>query len=495
VSAFDRYFHGPYRGVRAYVFAKVFLATVALDTWMLMIGHAGRYGVAGFNVAHFAWMDRVMPLPTPGLYVAVLLCTGLLALSMALLGSSPWAHAALFLLYTYSWSMSMLDSYQHHYFVSLILLCMIFFPRVSIGALAAPAADSGKADWAYIALCLAAIALYATVDRQPGLVFGVAAGAIIVATLLHARRAERRGRPTALVSGFGFNLLGASVAVLYTFTSIAKMDPEWCQGYTLQRISTAGRTFAPLVSVAESLGMRSETFWSLISTSVIPVELLIACGYALSTLHDQTSSRWLRRFVHLTFWLALSLHVGAEILSLDIGWFSYYMILLACCFLLPGPAIESLSLLITRPARLVARQLTDSFAPDKSNPTETVLVVLGVCAVLFAASFLIDLPGSRAMALLGSAALIALLIVALRRKTTAELRRIGLGVGCAATLMWAAIALSDVRWDFYRYLGGDLHRRGQLQAALEAYEKGEHYAPKGGSRRDKIEQIRKRLGR
>ena len=54
-----------------------------------------------------------------------------LSFSMALLGSSPWAHAALFLLYTYSWSMSMLDSYQHHYFVSLILLCMIFFPRVT----------------------------------------------------------------------------------------------------------------------------------------------------------------------------------------------------------------------------------------------------------------------------------------------------------------------------------------------------------------------------
>jgi hypothetical protein len=493
MNAFDRYFHASYRGVRAYVFGKVFLATVALDTWMLMIGHAGRYGVAGFNVAHFAWIDRLLPAPTPGLYVAVLLCTGLLALSMALLGSSPWARAALFLLYTYSWAMSMLDSYQHHYFVSLILLCMIFFPRVAIGELAPPAADRRKADWAYVALCGAAIALYAAVDRHPGVVFGVAAGAIIVATLLHARRSERLGRPATLVSGFGYNLLGASVAVLYTFTSIAKMDPQWCEGFTLQRISTAGRTFAPLVSVAESLGMRSETFWSLLSTSVIPVELLIACGYVLSTLQDQTSSRWLRRFVHLTFWLALSLHVGAEILSLDIGWFSDYMILLACCFLLPGPAVESLSLLITRPARLVSTQLADSFAADKPNPTETVLVVLGVCALLGAASFLIDLPGSRAMAIAGTVTLLALLISALRRESTAALRRIGLGVGCAATLMWAAIALSDVRWDFYRYLGGDLHRRGQLQAALEAYETGERYAPEGASRRDKIEQIRKRL--
>jgi hypothetical protein len=59
--------------------------------------------------------------------------------------------------------------------------------------------------------------------------------------------------------------------------------------------------------------------------------------------------------------------------------------------------------------------------------------------------------------------------------------------------MWIAIAQSPVRWDFYRYLGGDLARRGELRPALEAYRKGELYAPKGESRADKIEQIEQRL--
>src|SRR5690606_3895589 len=35
---------------------------------------------------------------------------------------------ALALLYTYSWAMSRMDSYLHHYMATLILTCLIFFP-------------------------------------------------------------------------------------------------------------------------------------------------------------------------------------------------------------------------------------------------------------------------------------------------------------------------------------------------------------------------------
>ncbi|HEX2678551.1 MAG TPA: hypothetical protein VHM19_17990, partial [Polyangiales bacterium] len=109
MNAFERYFHGEHRAVRPYVLGKVFLSMVALDTWMLMIGHAGRYGVDGFNVAQFRWLDRITPLPSAALYVGVLVLTGLLALAIALAGTHPLACLALFLLYTFSWSMSMLD--------------------------------------------------------------------------------------------------------------------------------------------------------------------------------------------------------------------------------------------------------------------------------------------------------------------------------------------------------------------------------------------------
>jgi hypothetical protein len=60
--------------------------------------------------------------------------------------------------------------------------------------------------------------------------------------------------------------------------------------------------------------------------------------------------------------------------------------------------------------------------------------------------------------------------------------------------MWTAIAATDARWDYYRYLGGDLQRRGQSREALDAYLKGERYAPKGSSRRTKIRELQRELG-
>ena len=60
--------------------------------------------------------------------------------------------------------------------------------------------------------------------------------------------------------------------------------------------------------------------------------------------------------------------------------------------------------------------------------------------------------------------------------------------------MWGAIAASEARWDFYRFLGGDLYRRGQPEASLEAYLKGERYAPEGKTRKDKIRKIKRELG-
>jgi hypothetical protein len=410
---------------------------VALDTWMLMIGHAGRYGVAGFNVAHFALVGRVLPLPTPAHYVATLLLAGLLALTLALLGPRKRLTGLLFLLYTYSWSMSMLDSYQHHYFVSLVLLCMVFFPA-----------------------------------------------------------ATRAPEPTAVTSGFGYPLLAATVSLLYTFTSVAKMDAQWCNGFTLRRISSAQHVLAPLLHLASQLGVDEPAFWSIASTAVIPVELLIAVVYAVSVRQDVTQRGWLRRTVTLIFPVAVALHLGAEALSLDIGWFSFYMLALACTFLLPGWAIQKLSLAFTLPARAIAKFLAEA-EPDKvPSSLETWLTCAAVSGMLAAAAYLLDLPGAPAAAALAALGLwiYALAFILRKHKLTTPVAHAGLALGVAAVLMWTAISLTEARWDYYRYLGGDLQRRGESRAALAAYLKGERYAPKGSSRRSKIRQLQRELG-
>jgi hypothetical protein len=115
--------------------------------------------------------------------------------------------------------------------------------------------------------------------------------------------------------------------------------------------------------------------------------------------------------------------------------------------------------------------------------------------VLLAVAYLIDLPGAMGAAGVAVAGLIGVGALAALRGQAAYLRRLCLATGCAAALMWAAIGCSSVRWDFYRYLGGDLNRRGRSEAALEAFVKGERYAPKGESRRAKIEELRRQLGK
>jgi hypothetical protein len=499
LNLFERYFNAPYRGVRAYAFSKLFLGMVALDTWILMIGHAGRYGVDGFNVAHFGWLDRLMPVPSASLYVGVLLLTGLLALALALGGTHALALAALFLLYTFSWSMSMLDSYQHHYFVSSILLCLVFFPRQQPAPLSKPAkaVPARLGDPLYLLVGSAALGGYALIDwaDHPWLWFCLCAGTLFIATWLRSR--SRRALPAQLVSGFGYNLLGASVGVLYTFTSIAKMDAQWIAGNTIRRISSAGRVFAPLAEWAAQFGVPEPQFWSALSSSVIPLELFVALGYFIAVVQDASRSAWPRRVGTLAFGLAVSLHVGAEAMGLEIGWFSYYMLALACAFLLPGPAIEALGLFFTLPAQLLAAQFDDPLADARAKRgAELWLIIGGVSIVLTAVAYLIDLPGATWAAGCATAALVGLgVVAAVRGKAAGYVRRFSLATGCAAALMWLAIGSSSVRWDFYRYLGGDLSRRGRSEAALEAFVKGERYAPKGESRKAKIEELRQKLGK
>jgi hypothetical protein len=451
LSAFDAYFHAPFAAARAFLFSRLFLALVALDTWTLMIGHAGRYGVDGFNVAHFGWLDALMPTPSAALYVGVLLGTGLLALATALSGPRRPALVALFLLYTFSWAMSMLDSYQHHYFVSSVLLCLVFFPELRARDVH-PAADSSKKN----------------------------------------ARAE-----PALAQGFGFNLLGATAGILYTYTSIAKLDVQWRDGHTLTRISAAKRVFAPLATLAGELGMPEPAFWSFFATSVIPIELTIALTYFVSVNADARRARWQRNLALLGWLLAMTLHVGAEAMDLQIGWFSYYMMLFACTFLLPARALDRLAIVLTRPANWLTRELAELLEPKEQGRAFRVTLMLAAAAAITLAGVgkLLDLPGALPACLGAGTVCLGLSAWLIQRGRSVAIRPLLLGSGLAAVLMWLAIANSETRWDFYRFLGGDLKRRGEPEAALEAYERGERYAPKGESRRDQIEELRRRLGR
>ena len=106
MKAWNDFWYGPVAAARPYVFLKGFLILIALDVWVTRLPLGANYGSGGFNVAHFWWLDRLQPLPTPALYVGLVSLTGLLALTMALTAVNRVGMWVLLLLYTYSWSMS-----------------------------------------------------------------------------------------------------------------------------------------------------------------------------------------------------------------------------------------------------------------------------------------------------------------------------------------------------------------------------------------------------
>lgn len=108
---------------------------------------------------------------------------------------------------------------------------------------------------------------------------------------------------------------------------------------------------------------------------------------------------------------------------------------------------------------------------------------------------MLDLPGAFGAMILAALSLCAMVALAHVRGRAREARGWALTLGFSGLAMWAAIAVSEVRWDYYRYLGGDLQRRGENAAALHAYLVGEHYAPKGHSRRNRIRELQRQLGK
>ncbi|MFN3197090.1 MAG: HTTM domain-containing protein [Bradymonadia bacterium] len=101
---------------------------LAFDVWMLNIEHAPRYGAGAFNATQFAWLDALIP--TPGVVavgLAWLLC-GYMALQAALGVAVKASVIGACVLYNgvYYWSQA--DSYQHHYLLGLVLLLCVFMP-------------------------------------------------------------------------------------------------------------------------------------------------------------------------------------------------------------------------------------------------------------------------------------------------------------------------------------------------------------------------------
>jgi hypothetical protein len=498
MNAWSSFFYGEYGGSRAYLLSRALLLVLAFDMWQLMIGHAGRYGIDGFNVAHFRFLDTLQPLPSAASYVGTLLITGALALVLAFTGLRRMPALLLFALYTFCWSMSMLDSYQHHYFVSLLLLCLAFFPTTSaVDIHPPPQQEAGRAELRsglYVASVIAIVAGYiGWSDAFPrGVLLLALLGALALSTWLYSPPTPVSG-PT-LTAGWGYPMLAASVAIVYAFTALAKVDANWMEGHTLLRISAAERVFAPIADLGTRLGLPRERVWAWISTLVIPQEAALGACYLVAATQDRARSRWPKVVSAFGFALAIVLHVGAEAMELQIGWFSYYMLLLAICMLLPLPVVDRLATFFTWPARRIEQWGNHWQARMRHPRAWSVAATLAALPLLVLVASRLDLPGASLACGFAIAALLTNHALWFQGRGREPVRT-AIAAVIAAACMWTAIAQSPARWDFYRYLGGDLKRRGELEAALRAYQRGEPHAPPGQSRAKQIADIQRQLER
>lgn len=496
-AAFDRYFFTPMSGLAPSLVARWSLILLGLDTWLVMLVHGGQRE-GDFNVAHFAWIDALQPEPSPAHYNGVVVAAGLLSFTQGIFGLQRPLLAVTTLLYTYGWAMSQLDSYQHHYLLSWFLLCFTLFPSKT-----------------------------QTTNQQGNF--------------------------------YAYRLIGVITAIVYSYTAISKSAPEWRAGVALERI--AGKKITPIIdSLRDWLGGEADTWWSLIGHSVLVLQVVVAAAYLLRPLADLATTsprirRWIRMCSLVGMGAAVSFHVGAEYLGLRIGWFSLYMILLAVIYLAPTPTLER----VVAWLRSGADQGADEAPSAHSEPVATVLPSAGLwpslllsipVTVLF--GHWVDIPGTAGGA--AFAAAVFAFVYALPRlghvlhpnESSGEVaERLNLRVALepaapafASLAMWTSIVLSaplaapciepqaaepteaswppvrtaycaatgkliaPVRFDYYRFVGGDLRRRGEDKRALEAYDRANLYAipksrwvPLGRDRQNAADQLRATLDR
>jgi len=531
----------PVAAIRPYLLLKGTLLLLAFDMWLTRASHAGRYGAGGFNVAHFPWLDAAQPAVSPPFYVGACVLTGALCFAIVFARRPPrWLLGLTFVVHTWSWAMSMLDSYQHHYLLSIVLLCLAFFPGLN--------ADE-------------ALEVDAPPQKKGGGSEGKGKGKGKGRKSRKKKKAvepepEAKGTasmmgwvsaPYPFVSAWAYSLLCLSTAVVYGYTAYAKTDPEWLSGAAFRRVIRYPAGDTPPVddplsifrALLEPLGFTGETFWYAMGHSVVLVQIVCMAGYLLSPWRDRAPRIVTHVFFGISMLTALSFHFGAEDLGLEIGWFSWYMILYALVCMLPAQVLVGFGRAVFRPMSgdsgsviLALRFVLVGAVMGLAAKLDSgiVLGVAGLIAfaaplrflsharwvkrladldanvtyglsaaaalLLVAVGWWVDLPGAREAtviaAVLGGASVVYLLVTG---RDARALHGVAVGTLIGALALGISVASSEMRWDYWRNVGGDHRRRGEVEEAYVAYVKANRYAPEGEDRDEQQQEMREILER
>ncbi len=402
----------PVSASRPFLLEKFVLVLLAADIWSTRTAGASRYDADEFQLAHFGWLDALQPTPNETIYIGSLVLTGLLSVTLAVANLGLAWRLALVVLYSYTWAMSRLDSYQHHYLLSWVLLCVAFFPTLRL-------ADVANTE---------------------------------------------KGRP--LACAWAWRLLGLLIAVVYVWTSIAKLDDVWRGGAGLAQLSGAKNLLNPFAALFPGrLGV-----YAFAANATIVVELIIAAGYAVAALATDRSGRFTQLLCWVSWVLAIALHAGFELAGLKIGWFSYWMIAAACVYFLPDNALWAIVDRLSFVMQSLQNKLPQPI--EASSPSRTPVLAVVAAVVTATAVYAIDLPGVGAACACAWATLAGYWFVSDRTTTESAVAGLLLGVALLHACMWVHQPQSQ----FYTYRLAQLQRRGDWEAARGCLPKAEKHA-------------------
>lgn len=415
------------------LFRFAFFALVGVDAF-LQISHAPRYGAGGFNVAHIAGLDAILPGPSRAGMLALFLLQAYLGFVIACgVAGRAW-YWLLTALYGYTYFISQLDSYQHHYLVFLILLLCGFVPWQDSGAVH----DRSK-------------------ERER-----------------RSREARARAeQPARIVTSWALRLVYAQITLLYLWAAAAKLDPAWLDGTTLAAQLEPGT----LRGMAEWMGLGSA------AVLVMLAELFLAVAWLVRKL-------WLPGLI-----VGVALHIGIEIAGFEIGIFSYFMLVMYA-LLIPDrwfAAFEKARAAIH--AR--ARNIMGALASKAALSWIAMGAMLGTGAVLMALLPFAEGPSVAALAaVLGIAACLWALFrhrPAEERSWRAAFTALAHLLACATVM--ALYLTTDQAHDYYKYWGGSSRRLGNWEEARIAYQKLAELSPDYASAHYHLGTIAEREGR
>ncbi len=268
---------------------------------------------------------------------------------------------------------------------------------------------------------------------------------VVLAFVPSAPTERPPGRPPR-VRSWALRLLLIQLGVVYLWAAVAKLDPPWLDG-TLLRWQIEGDLDPATPSRAGSALVRwaaTTLGFGFLAHAILLVELVLAIAI------------WQRRWWYLALPLGVGLHAGIELVDLDIGLFSYFMI---GSYLLVAP---------DRALAPLAAAATRATAPLTRLPTAVIAgagAVVAALGLVLVARHPLPLGGVAAV---GAAIIIAAAVAGRRAGARVVAGRLAAGAAAAAVIP-LVLAATDVAQDHFRTWAG-ASRRLKLPTERAAYQ-------------------------